>query len=65
MNDHLKDYIKRYAPLGVGVYAEQASESVHADFDAHWDRYRVKDPTSDKYGPQLLRAVLSYNAQHI
>lgn len=49
---------------GLGVWSEQAFESVHADFAKHWERYKV--PSShEKFGDRLLRAVQEYNSNHI
>ncbi len=43
---------------------EQSLESVHADFDKVWSRYRVLDTTSPTYPTQLLSSVLNLNASH-
>ena len=58
---------------GLGLFSEQASESVHADFAAVWSRYKVSSanaayhqylPSIPTY-PQLLRAVEVYNCRHM
>lgn len=49
---------------GLGLYSEQASESVHADFSAVWSRYKVSSANA-AYPQQLLRAVEVYNCRHM
>ena len=49
---------------GLGLFTEQASESVHADFSAVWSRYKVSS-ANNAYSKQLLRAVEVYNCRHM
>ena len=49
---------------GLGLYSEQASESVHADFSAVWRNYKVSAANA-AYPQRLLRAVEVYNCRHM
>ena len=49
---------------GLGADSEANLESIHMDFIRIYDRFRVRDLTSEIYGRQLLRAVCVLNASH-
>lgn len=49
---------------GLGLHNEQASESVHSDFDEIWQRYRAPK-SSQIYNDRLLSAVIDYNSNHM
>lgn len=49
---------------GLGLYNEQASESVHSNFDLTWNRYKATK-TSSVYDDRLRSAVVDYNSSHI
>lgn len=48
----------------LGFYSEQSSESVHYDFASHWELYKI-DSANSMLEKNLLRAVCSYNTDHI
>ena len=48
---------------GLGLFNEAAAESIHADFDAFYHRYLVKDIQSDVYLKNLQSAVVAYNSK--
>ena len=50
---------------GLGSYSEQASESVHHDFQKIWENYKIQDQDHPRYGEQLLKAVTTYNSRHL
>ena len=50
--------------LGLGVYSEQASESVHHDFAQVWERYK-REPNHPSFQEQLKSAVVKYNTLHV
>ena len=50
---------------GLGLYNEAAAESIHADFDMFYKRYKVKDLDSSVYVDKLQAAVAAYNAGHV
>lgn len=61
--DHVPEFIDRkQKPLG--FYSEQASESVHYDFQKTWEYFKVNN-SHPSFGSQLYRAVLKYNKKHI
>ena len=49
---------------GLGVYSEQASESVHHDFAVVWERFS-RELGNPSFGDQLLKAVVKYNSVHL
>lgn len=49
---------------GLGVYSEQASEAVHADFHKTWTKYKVSE-LNIMYGSHLLKAIIEYNSMHL
>ncbi|XP_055605671.1 uncharacterized protein LOC129753848 [Uranotaenia lowii] len=60
---HVADFC-REAGRGLGLHNEQASESVHADFDVIWQRYKA--PKSSKvYNDHLLNSLIDYNSNHM
>ena len=49
---------------GLGLFSEQAGESVHHDFSVHWERFKV--PFQHQvFGNRLAKAVMNYNSRHI
>ena len=44
---------------------EAAAESIHADFDIFYKRYKIKDLDSSVYVDKLQAAVAAYNAGHV
>ena len=62
--EHLEEACDFYG-FGMALLNESAAESVHADFDRHYQGYKVKDINSPKYRERLLHAVKTYNSSHI
>ena len=60
---HVSEFCNQFR-RGLGIYSEQASESVHYDFDSFWEKYKV-NRNHPKLGSRLLKAVSAYNAFHI
>lgn len=60
---HVKQFCDKTGQ-SLGVFGEQASESVHSDFTETWGRYRTPN-TSKSYLRQLLSAVVDYNSGHL
>ena len=50
---------------GLGPWREKATESLNADFDKVWSRYKVRDIENEKFGQGLFEAVVAYNSQHL
>ena len=51
-------------PVGLGVFAEQTSESVHADFLKTQKRFLV-DETHPDHAKKLRRAVVEYSSKRL
>ena len=49
---------------GLGLFSEQASESVHHKFEKTWTKYKVSKGNKD-FDHQLLRAVAEFNTSHL
>ena len=62
--DHLAEELERYN-MGTALLNESAGESLHADFDRHYQGYQVKDINATSYQKKLLHAIKTYNASHI
>ena len=64
MFNHVGQFIKMTGkPLG--EFSEQELENSHSAFEHIWDRYRVKDVSSQTYLLNYYRAVLNFNANNI
>ena len=64
---HVLDFFERNGVQnGLGLFSEQASESVHYDWEASvWDKgYKVPE-THPAYPSNLKRAAAKYNSRHI
>ena len=61
--DHVGEFCAR-KNCGLSKYAEQASESVHYDFNTHWKRYQC-EPSNKGYADALRSCVVNYNSQHL
>ena len=49
---------------GLGLYSEQAMESAHSKFKAHWSRYNVSK-SSSRYPQSLLSCLTDFNSKHL
>lgn len=56
--DYLSDY-------GLGVWSEQAGESVHREFLKFWERFKIVMIENDRYPEKLLKAVVEFSSRHI
>ena len=49
---------------GLGLYSEQAGESIHYDFNVHLERFKV--PFQHQlFSNRLAKAVMNYKSRHI
>ena len=61
-------YIAEFCKMsnkGPGFYNEQASETVHGDFNRLWTNYKVSSFENPRYKEQFLKAVQMYNSRHL
>ena len=65
--EHVADHFEVFGTeFGLGLYGEQAGESVHYDFESRIYTSAYKRPQCHpEFGPLLLRAVAAYNAIHL
>ena len=61
---HVKQFID-LENLPLGIFSEQASESVHHHFGTHWSQRYKRDMMQPDYEAHLLQAVIDYNSKHI
>ena len=50
---------------GLAPWSEQTGEALHHDFAKTWENFFVRDMENPVYADHLLRAVCSYNGQHV
>ena len=61
--DHVPQFIQKTGQ-SLGQFSEQASESVHADFNKEWCHFKLPRQ-HQRYAEALLRAVVRYNSLHL
>ena len=64
---HVAHFIEKFRHLGkgLGYWSEQASESVHCDFDSLWIGSKYKRAMShEQYTSQLLKCAVVYNSRN-
>lgn len=60
---HVKEFCQKHN-VGLGIFSEQAFESVHHEFKIIWNKHKVR-PTHSEYKKHLLRAVCEFNGLHV
>ena len=61
---HVPEFIRR-RKMPLGIFSEQASESVHHDFQKFWNTRYKREMNNPNYSNQLLRSIIEYNSKHI
>lgn len=61
---HVGEFCER-RQQGLGLFSEQAFESVHHDFSQVWEDFKVKNIHHPKFGERFIQAVCSYNSRHL
>ena len=61
---HVPEFIRR-KNMPLGVFSEQASESVHQDFQKFWDTRYKRAMGHPEYSNKLLKSIVEYNSKHI
>lgn len=56
--DYLYDY-------GLGVWSEQAGESIHREFLKFWNRYKINSIQAKTYANRLFNAVVEFSSRHV
>lgn len=63
--NHVLDALSYLNGTGLGIWSEQAGESVHHDFLQHWNRYLLNNIDDERYGERLCKAVVEYSSSHV
>ena len=50
---------------GLGLWSEQAGESIHREFLKFWSRYQINTIDDSSYGERLHRAVVDFSSHHL
>ena len=61
---HFKHGLHFLGNRGLGLWSEQAGESIHTEFLHYWKRYKI-NLDEDNYGHSLEKAVIDFSADHI
>ena len=63
---HSSEFLDKYGNhKGLGFYSEQTGETIHRNFELFFDKYRIKNIHSEKYGIHLKKAVVEFGSVHI
>lgn len=60
---HVKEFCEKHQ-VGLGIFSEQAFESVHFEFKTIWSKYAVK-VGHPVYAKKLLRAICEFNGPDV
>ena len=50
---------------GLGIWSEQAGESIHRIFLKFWDKYKMNNMYDPAYEVRLKRAVVEFSSHHL
>jgi hypothetical protein len=62
--DHLSEFVVLRGGRHMNLYAEQAHESLHYEFEQTWMKYQVKDVGNPLYKKRLLQGVCDFMGAH-
>lgn len=63
---HCSEFLERYGnDKGLGFYSEQTGETIHKKFEPIFNKYKIKNIHSEKYGIHLEKAVVEFGSGHI
>lgn len=63
--DHLEHGLQFLNGDALGIWSEQAGESVHREFLKYWSKYQVNSLESKNYVNQLKKAVVEFSSRHL
>ena len=64
--EHIEDCLDALEEdWGLGLWSEQAGESIHREFLKYWLRYKINIISDSTYGERLLKAVVEFSSRHI
>lgn len=50
---------------GLGLWSEQAGESIHREFLKFWEQYKINVLEDFTYAMRLKKAIIAFFSQHI
>lgn len=62
---HIKDCLQFLGYYGLGLWSEQAGESIHREFLKFWERYKINIIEDSTYATRLKKAIITFSSQHI
>ena len=62
---HIVDALQFLNKRGLGLWSEQAGESIHREFVKFWNKYKINSIDDTTYGTRLKRAVVDFSLSHI
>ena len=63
--DHLKQGISLLSNDGLGLWSEQAGESVHREYLKYWERFKINLIDDPSYSSRLKKAAVTFSSRHI
>ena len=63
--EHLKQCLPFLDRSSLGLYSEQAGESVHSEFLNYWNKYKIKNIDNLNFLVSLKKAVVEFSSAHI
>ena len=64
--EHLVPCLLNLGGEGLGLYSEQAGESIHRQFlKHHWEKYKINLLDHPNYGEALFNSVVEFSSRHL
>lgn len=63
--EHLEHGLHFLNGNSLGMWSEQAGESVHREFLKYWSKYEINNLESENYPKQLKKAVVEFSSRHL
>lgn len=63
--EHLQHGLYFLDGKSLGLWSEQAGESIHREFLEYWSKYQINYLESPNYIKQLSRAVIEFSSRHL
>ena len=61
--NHVSEFCN-FHKSGLGKFAEQTGESIHAQFKKTWERYK-RDPCHNEQGKYLKNSIINFNMRRL
>lgn len=63
--NHVEKSVEYLDYSGLGLWSEQAGESLHREFIKFWNRYKINLMDDPSYAVRLRNAVIDFSSKHI